>query len=89
MDWWAALSAMLWVMAATSTFKTSIRFRFSASAVVKFKGDTEDSGQTFSISVFIPDAIKVDDRDSLGSTQNAFSLIAETQTVWTGASSNE
>lgn len=60
-------------------------FPVSASAVVKFKGDTEDSGQTLSISVFIPDAVKVDDRDSLGSTQNAFSLIGETQTVWAGA----
>ncbi len=60
-------------------------FPVSASAVVKFKGDTEDSGQTLSISVFIPDAVKVDDRDTLGSTQNAFSRIAETQTVWTGA----
>jgi hypothetical protein len=37
-----------------------------------------------SLSVFVPDAISIDDRDSLGSRQNAFFFSDQMQTVWAG-----
>lgn len=37
-----------------------------------------------SLSVFVPDAIRIDDRDTLGSRQNAFFYGDQLQTVWAG-----
>src|SRR5438445_4259880 len=61
-------------------------FPVSTSAVWKLGegGSPEGDGTALAISVFVPDAIRTDDRDTLGSTQNAFFVSNQQQTIWTG-----
>ena len=61
-------------------------FPVSTSAVWKLgENDVpEGDGTALALSVFVPDAIRTDDRDKLGSNQNAFFLSTEQQTIWMG-----
>lgn len=65
-------------------------FPVSTSIVRKFGArDTPDGSQdsAVALSVFVPDAFRIDDRDSIaGEQQNAFFLSNEVQTVWGGVS---
>jgi long-chain fatty acid transport protein len=47
-------------------------------------GPPDGPGDVLSLSVFVPDAVFVDDRDALGSRQNAFFFVDQVQTVWAG-----
>jgi hypothetical protein len=69
------------------TYRDLNIFPVSTSAVWKLGagGGPEGDGTALAISVFVPDAIQIDDRDTLGSTQNAFFLSNHQQTVWAGA----
>jgi len=44
----------------------------------------EGSSDVLALSIFVPDAVNEDDRDTLLSQQNAFFLVNQTQTVWGG-----
>lgn len=59
-----------------------------STAIVRELGprDAPDGSQSSSIglAVFVPDAFQIDDRDHLGSGQNAFFLSSISQTVWAG-----
>jgi len=46
---------------------------------------SDGTADVLSLSVFVPDALRVDDRDTLGSRQNAFFYGDQLQTVWAGA----
>jgi hypothetical protein len=62
-------------------------FPVSTSVVRKFGSrDTPDGSPDSSIalSVIVPDAFRIDDRDAIMSQQNAFFLASELQTVWAG-----
>jgi long-chain fatty acid transport protein len=61
-------------------------FPVSTSAVTKF-GTADPSGaqqNAVALSVFVPDAWRVNARDTLGSNDNAFLRTVEDQTVWAG-----
>jgi len=62
-------------------------FPVSTSAVWKLSdsGSPEGAGTALALSVFVPDAVRIDDRDTIGSNLNAFFLSSEQQTVWAGA----
>src|SRR5438105_2420245 len=62
-------------------------FPVSTSAVWKLSdsGSPEGEGTALALSVFVPDAVRIDDRDTLGSNVNAFFVSSEQQTVWAGA----
>jgi hypothetical protein len=47
--------------------------------------DTGSPDNTVALSVFVPDAVHNDDRDIIGSSQNAFSLTDNAETLWIGA----
>lgn len=70
------------------TFRDLNVFPVSTSAVWKLgAADTESpdgDGTALAVSVFVPDAIRTNDRDKLGSAQNALFVSTEQQTVWTG-----
>jgi len=62
-------------------------FPVSTSVIIKFGAtDTPDGSpaNAFALSAFVPDAFRIDDRDSIRSSQNAFFLSDEEQTVWAG-----
>ena len=69
------------------TYRTLDTFPVSTSIVYLF-GD-HDPGtpapHAFALSAFVPDAIRIDDRDTLGSVDNAFFFTYQTRTVWAGA----
>lgn len=56
-----------------------------ATSVVWKLGEPEGDGSAIALSVFVPDAVRTNDRDKLGSNQNAFFISNEDQTVWAGA----
>lgn len=67
-------------------------FPVSASAVFKFGHRLEADGtegpapHAIALSLFIPDALLIDDRTTIGGqTQNTFFLSSEVQTIWAGA----
>lgn len=69
------------------TYKDLNTFPVSTSIVRKFGDrDTPDGSpnSSISVSVFVPDAFRIDDRDKIMSAQNAFFLSDEVQTVWGG-----
>lgn len=62
-------------------------FPVSTSAVRKLGAVNPDTGvpdQTVFFSVFVPDALRIDDRDTIGTPYNAFFYAQESQTVWAG-----
>lgn len=71
------------------TYSDLNTFPVSTAVVRKFGDrDTPDGSQNSSIAltVFVPDAFRFDDRDTLKAQQNAFFLSDEVQTVWGGLS---
>jgi hypothetical protein len=69
------------------TYRDLNVFPVSTSAVWRLSDDGApvDEGSTaLAVSVFVPDALRTNDRDKLGSNQNAFFVSTEQQTVWTG-----
>lgn len=56
----------------------------TATAAIWRLGGPGGSADVFSISVFVPDSVRIDDRDMLGSRQNAFFYADQLQTVWAG-----
>ncbi|MBI5069607.1 MAG: hypothetical protein HZB56_15335 [Deltaproteobacteria bacterium] len=56
----------------------------TATAAIWRLGGEGASADVFSVSVFVPDSVRVDDRDTLGSSQNAFFLTSQLQTVYAG-----
>jgi len=69
------------------TFRDLNIFPVSTSAVWKLAdgGTPDGDGTALAVSVFVPDAFRTNDRDKLGSSQNAFFVSSEQQTVWAGA----
>src|SRR2546423_2543382 len=69
------------------TFRDLNIFPVSTSAVWKLAGggSPDADGTALALSVFVPDAFRTNDRDNLGSSQNAFFVSSEQQTVWAGA----
>lgn len=62
-------------------------FPVSTAAVRKLGAVNPDTGvsdQTVFFSVFVPDALRIDDRDTIGTPYNAFFYAQESQTVWAG-----
>lgn len=60
----------------------------TTSAIRKFGEINPETGvadNTFVVSVFVPDSIHSDDRDSIGNPRNAFFLSQNSQTLWLGA----
>lgn len=45
----------------------------------------DGTADVLSLSVFVPDSVRIDDRDTLGSRQNTFFLADLIETVWAGA----
>lgn len=71
------------------TYSDLNTFPVSTAVVRKFGDrDTPDGSQNSSIAltVFVPDAFRFDDRDTIKLQQNAFFLSDEVQTVWAGLS---
>ena len=71
----------------TFHFSDMQTFPVSTSAVFKWgPRDTPDgpAANSLAFSAFVPDAIVLDDRDTLGSQQNAFFYNSSRQTVWGG-----
>jgi long-chain fatty acid transport protein len=69
------------------TFRTLDTFPVSTSVVYLF-GDHEPGEpppHALALSAFVPDAVRIDDRDTLGSVDNAFFFTYQTRTVWAGA----
>jgi long-chain fatty acid transport protein len=70
------------------TFSTLDTFPISSSVVFQF-GHPDETGEppphAIALSAFVPDAIRIDDRDSLGSVDNTFFFTYQTKTVWAGA----
>lgn len=66
------------------TFRDLNIFPVATSVVWKL-GDPEGDGSAIALSVFVPDAVRTNDRDKLGSSQNAIFVSNEDQTVWAGA----
>src|SRR5258708_2226128 len=67
------------------TYRDLNTFPISTAIVRKFGArDTPDGTRNSSVSftVFVPDAFQIDDRDHIGSMQNAFFLSSLSQTVW-------
>src|SRR5256885_4912429 len=62
-------------------------FPVSTSAVWKLSdtGSPEGEGTALALSVFVPDAVRIDDRDTIGSNVNAFFVSSEQQTASAGA----
>ena len=58
---------------------TSVVWKFAAGAA------PEGDGSALALSVFVPDAVRRNDRDKLLSSENAFFVSEEQQTVWAGA----
>lgn len=59
----------------------------TATAAVWKSGDPgATDANVFSLGVFIPDAVNIDDRDTIVSKQNAFFFTDQVQTVWAGLS---
>lgn len=65
------------------TFRDLNIFPVATSVVWKL-GDPEGDGSAIALSVFVPDAVRTNDRDKLGSSQNAIFVSNEDQTVWAG-----
>jgi long-chain fatty acid transport protein len=62
-------------------------FPTATSGVWKLSGpEPSDEADVLALSVFVPDAVNIDDRDTLGSQQNAFFYGDQSQTVWGGLS---
>jgi long-chain fatty acid transport protein len=59
----------------------------ATAAVFKFGPTQAGGGQRHSLALtaFVPDAQLIDDRDSLGSHQNAFFFTFDSKTIWVGA----
>jgi long-chain fatty acid transport protein len=68
------------------TFRDLNIFPVATSVVWKFgeNDQPEGDGSALAVSVFVPDAIRTNDRDKLGSAENAFFVSQEQQTIWTG-----
>jgi len=68
------------------TFRDLNIFPVATSVVWKFgeNDKPEGDGSALAISVFVPDAFRTNDRDRLGSAENAFFVSQENQTIWTG-----
>jgi hypothetical protein len=66
------------------TFRDLNIFPVATSVVWKL-GEPEGDGSAIALSVFVPDAVRTNDRDKLGSSQNAVFVSNEDQTVWAGA----
>src|SRR2546423_1455049 len=60
-------------------------FPVSTSAVWKLSDSPGGEGTALALSVFVPDAVRIDDRDTINSNLNAFFISSEQQTVWAGA----
>jgi len=56
----------------------------TATAAIWRLSGAGDSADVLSVNVFVPDAVRIDDRDTLGSRQNAFFFADQLQTVWAG-----
>ena len=69
------------------TFRDLNVFPVATSVVWKFADGPafEGDGSALALSIFVPDAVRTNDRDKLGSSQNAFFVSNENQTVWAGA----
>lgn len=69
------------------TYRDLNIFPVATSVVWKLgeEGRPEGDGSAVALSVFVPDAVRTNDRDRLGSSQNAFFVSNEDQTVWAGA----
>ena len=69
------------------TFRDLNIFPVATSVVWKFADGPgyEGDGSALALSVFVPDAVRTNDRDKLGSNQNALFVSSENQTVWAGA----
>jgi len=62
-------------------------FPVATSVVWKFAdaADYQGDGWALALTVFVPDAVRTNDRDKLGLAQNAFFVSNENQTIWAGA----
>ena len=56
----------------------------TTTAAIWKTGPAEGTGDVLSFSVFVPDAVFIDDRDALGVGRNAFFYADQVQTVWAG-----
>jgi long-chain fatty acid transport protein len=66
------------------TYRNLNVFPSTTSGVWKLGDPEATSANVLAFSVIVPDAIDVDDRDAVGSSDNAFFFSNEVQTVWAG-----
>jgi long-chain fatty acid transport protein len=61
-------------------------FPSSTTGIWRLPDPAPDRAQALSVGVYLPDGFSADDRDRLGSPQNAFLFTSEQQTLWFNAS---
>jgi long-chain fatty acid transport protein len=56
----------------------------ATAGLYRFDGGAPDRAHVVGFGVYVPDAVSIDDRDTVGSKQNAFMFSKQEQTVWAG-----